>query len=139
MKQRHSFCRLACHLVCSTKNRGAFIESEEECATLLRFMAQKARELGCFVEEGGGWHEHVHLLLQFRATILLSDLYGQMKGFSATMWRRRFPDRPFKWEDGVYVKSVDPDQSDDLREYIRNQWRRHDDRLLLPHLERIDF
>jgi putative transposase len=135
MRQRHSFCRLACHLVCSTKHRLPFLETEEECDTLLCFMEMKARELDCFVEERGGWREHIHLLVQWRSTVRLSELYGQMKGLSATMWRRRFPDRPFKWEDGVFAKSVDPDRADDLRRYIRDQWSRHESGLLIPELE----
>jgi REP element-mobilizing transposase RayT len=102
-------------------------------------MASKARDLDCYVEEQGGWREHVHLLVQTRTSTRLSDLYGQMKGFGATMWRRRFPGRPFKWEDGVYVKSVDPDLCDDLREYLRTQWRRHESGLIVPVMEPTDF
>jgi REP element-mobilizing transposase RayT len=126
---------MACHLVCSTKHRLPLMGSEEDCETILLFMAHKARELEGFVEEAGGWREHVHLLLQFRPTQPVTALYGQMKGFSATMWRRRFPDRPFKWEDGVFLKTVDPDRADDLRVYIRQQWQRHESGLVVAHME----
>ena len=133
--QRHSFTRMACHLVCSTKHRLLHLETEEDCEVILGFMAIKARELGGYVEAAGGWRDHVHLLLQFRPTRAVVELYGQMKGFSAAMWRRRFPGRPFKWQDGVFLKTVDPDRSDDLRMYIRGQWRRHESGLVVAELE----
>ena len=138
MKQRHSNCRLVYHVVVHTKCREHLIASPGDVETLLTFMKSKAHDLDSYIEEGGGWREHLHLLLQSRPTVRLSDLYGQLKGYSATMWRKRYPDRPFKWGDGVFAKSVDPDNCFELREYIRNQWRRHESGLLVPEFERTD-
>ena len=116
MKQRHSNCRFAYHLVMHTKYRQQLICQPGDVAALLTFMKTKAHALDSYIEEGGGWRDHLHLLLQSRPTVRLSDLYGQLKGYSATMWKRRFPHRPFVWGDGVYGKTVDPDQCDPLRQ-----------------------
>ena len=88
--------------------------------------------------EGGGWKDHLHLLLQSRPTIRLCDLYGQLKGYGATMWRKRFADRPFKWGDGMFARTADPDNCGELRSYIRNQWKRHENGLLVPDFESMN-
>jgi REP element-mobilizing transposase RayT len=111
------------------------IEEPDEVDILLTFMKSKAHALDSYIEEGGGWRDHLHLLLQSRPTIKLSDLYGQLKGYGAAMWRKRFPDRPFRWGDGVFGKTVDPDNCDELRKYIRHQWRHHESGLTLPEYE----
>ncbi len=138
MKQRHSNCRLVYHLVLITKHRQRLLDDPGEVEVLLSFMKTKARELDSYIEEGGGWRDHLHLLLQSRPTVRLSDLYGQIKGYGAFMWRKRLPGRPFKWTDGVFARTVDPDDCDELRNYIQNQWQRHESGLLIPEYERTE-
>jgi len=136
MKQRHSYCRLAVHLVFHTKYREHLIRKPSDLEFLFDAMKKKAHDLDCYIEEFGGWRDHCHLLAQLRATVRLSDLYSQLKGYSAKAWMKCFPERPYKWGDGVYAKTVDPDRCDDLRRYIRRQWSRHESGLLVPEWER---
>jgi putative transposase len=138
MKQRHSFTNLLYHLVFRTKNREHFILGEPEENNLLVSMRAKAHELDAWIEEFGGWREHVHLLVRARPTIALSDVYGQLKGFASWEWRRQWPDRPFGWGDGVYVVTVDPDNCDGLRAYIRNQRTHHGDGTIVTSWEPPD-
>ena len=138
MKQQHSFHRNFFHLVFSTKNREHLIESPEEGRTLAQFFELKAHDLDAYLEEFGCWRDHVHLLVRVPPKLALADLYGQMKGFSVHAWRKRNPDRPFKWQDGVYSVAVDPDNSDGLRKYIREQWNHHDNRTSIPQWESPD-
>lgn len=119
------------HLVFHTKNRERFIEGDEEEQLLFGLMKQKAHEVDAWIEEFGGWREHVHLLLRARPTIALSEVYGQMKGLSAWAWRKEWPERPFGWGDGVWAVTVDPENCQALREYIRNQRQHHDSRSLI--------
>ena len=121
MKQRHSYADLLYHLVPRTKNREPFIGGEEEEHTLHALLRKKAHDLDAWIEEVGGWKEHIHLLLRTRPTVALSAVYGRMKGFAAWAWHKRWPDRPFGWNDGVWVKTVDPESCETLRMYIRNQ------------------
>ncbi len=78
------------------------------------------------MEEFGCWRDHVHLLVRIPPKLELAKFYGQMKGFSARTWNERCPDRPFAWQDGVYSVTVDPDDCEALREYIRWQWEHHE-------------
>ena len=87
----------------------------------------KAHELDAWLEEFGYWNDHVHILLRTSPNIALSNIYGQLKGISAWLWRKRWPQRPFFWADGVFVATVDADNCDALRHYIRNQKKHHDD------------
>ena len=68
----------------------------------------------------------MHLLVRSAPTVALSTLYGQMKGFATHAWRERFPEHPFRWQDGVYSITVDPFDCQELREYIRGQWEHHE-------------
>jgi putative transposase len=136
MKQRHSYHRLWYHLVFHIKNREHLLESREDERFLFSLMKGKAHELDAYIEELGAWRDHVHVLLRSAPTLALSDLYRQLKGLSAAQWRKRFPERPFKWGDGAYSCTVDPENCDRLRSYIADQWRRHEERQLLPEYER---
>ncbi|MCP4604030.1 MAG: IS200/IS605 family transposase [Proteobacteria bacterium] len=135
MKRRHSFHRLYYHVVMHTKDRQHLITTEEEGQRLRGYMAAKAKDLDVYIEEAGHWRDHVHLLFRCGTTRALSDVYGQLKGFSATAWRKHLPDRPFKWGDGVYITTVDPDNKTALRDYIKFQWERHERRAEIPKWE----
>ncbi|MCP4675129.1 MAG: hypothetical protein GY854_06410 [Deltaproteobacteria bacterium] len=69
---------------------------------------------------------------------LWRDVYGQLKGFSTWSWRKRWPDKPFGWSDGVYAVTVDPENCQGLRNYIRNQHAHHGDGTTVPHWEPED-
>ena len=128
MKQRHSFHRLFSHFAFTTKRREHLIASPEDGEALLGFFRVKAAELDAYVEEFGCHRDHVHLLVRSGPTVALSDLHGQLKGFAAWKYREHFPERPFGWQDGVWSATVDPDDNHGLREYIRGQWRQHEER-----------
>jgi REP element-mobilizing transposase RayT len=135
MRQRHSYHRLFYHLVFATKRREHLIASPEDGGRLLQLFKVKAAKLDAYVEEFGCYRDHVHLLARSAPALALSDLYGQLKGFAAYALRARFPERPFGWQDGVWVATVDPDANADLRGYIRGQWRQHEDRVLVDRWE----
>ncbi len=138
MKQQHSFHRLWYHLVFHTKNREQLIESRDDEKFLFVQMKAKAHDIDVYIEEFGAWRDHVHVLMRAAPTWALSDLYRQLKGYSSTQWRKNVPDRPFKWGDGAYSCTVDPDNCNLLKQYIADQWQRHEQRLLLPEFERDD-
>jgi REP element-mobilizing transposase RayT len=136
MKQRHSYHRLYFHLVFSTKDRAHTIfipDDEEEIAGYLR---KKAHELDAYIEELGSWYDHVHLLFRCGTTLPLAKIYRQLKGFGSRAWNLKHPDRRLRWSDGVFIASVDPDENDVLRNYIRNQRRKHSVEDLVPKWEK---
>ena len=139
MKQRHSYTNLMYHVVMRTKQREDFIQGNTEEELLFSHMKKKAHDLDAWIEEFGGWVDHIHILLRIRPTSSLSTVYGQLKGFSAWSWKERWPDRPFSWADGVYAVTVDPYNCQDLRNYIRNQRDHHTKKLLISRWETEEF
>ena len=135
MKQRRSSTNLLYHLVFHTKGREPFIVGDEEERALFTYLRQKAHDLDAWIEEYGAWRDHVHLLLRTRPTMALSEVYGQMKGFAAWAWRKRWPDRPFNWGDGVWAVSVSPGSYDELRAYVRVQRLHHAEGSVQAHWE----
>lgn len=125
MKQRHSYTNLLFHIVMRTKIREHLIIGEVEERVLFESMRKKAHDLDAWIEEIGGWREHLHVLVRTRPTVALSEIYGQLKGFASWSWRERWPDRPFGWADGVWAVTVDPDRCEGLRDDVRNQTRHH--------------
>ncbi len=95
-------------------------------------MKVKAHDIDVYIDEIGGWRDHVHLFLRARPTMALSDVYGQLKGFSSHSWRKRYPKKHFKWGDGVYAATTDPHNSEELRAYIRNQKTHHETGHIVP-------
>ena len=134
MKQRHSYTNLMFHIVMRTKNREHFIDEQVERA-LKTFMKKKAHELDAWLEEFGAWYDHVHILIRTKPSILLSDVYGQLKGFATWSVRRKWPGRVFAWADGVYAVTVDPENCQALRSYIQNQRSHHNEGTIEPNWE----
>ena len=138
MKQRHSYHRLYYHVVMHTKGREHLIDNETDGGRLAGYMKAKAPDLDAYIEEAGCWRDHAHLLLRCGTSLAISEVYGRLKGFSWAAWRKHSPDRPFRWGDGVYIATVDPRSNQDLREYIRGQWERHEKRALVEEWEHGD-
>ena len=134
MKQRHSFTYLLYHLVFRTKGREHLIDDKRELA-LFGFLRTKAHDLDAYIEEIGGWREHVHLLMRIRPTIALADVYRQLKGFSSRAWHLKYPDTAFGWADGVFAITVDPHDCTELRFYIRHQRTHHAKNLVVEKWE----
>jgi putative transposase len=138
MLQAHSFHRLYFHLVFAVKNREPLIRSMNDGEEIFGLLKVKATLLEAYVEEFGCWRDHVHMLVRSTPKIGLSVLYGQMKGFCSHAWNKKHPEHPIGWQDGVYSVTVDPDNSATVREYIRSQWHRHEQRDLLLQWELPD-
>ena len=138
MKQRHGYSRLWYHLIFHTKGRSHLIRDRGDEAFLFETMKVKAHEMDSYILEFGAWRDHVHLLVRSVPSVLLADLYKGLKGYTAAQWRNRFPEAPFRWGDSAYSSSVDPDNCERLKQYVRDQWERHENRNALPEYERDD-
>ncbi len=109
--------------MCTKRREPLIVEEAEE--TIKASMISKAHELDVYIEEFGAWNDHVHLLIRAQPTMSLSDIYGRLKGYSAWILNQNPNDRRFNWSDGVYAVTVDPDNCNGLRSYIRNQRSHH--------------
>ena len=138
MKQRHGYHRLLYHLVFHTKHREHLIADRNDEKFLFDAMKVKAHQMDSYIEEFGAWKDHVHVFVRSVPALALVELYKGLKGFSSTLWRQRKPERPFGWGDSAYSVTVDPDNCEVLRDYIRNQWKRHEERSTINAYERED-
>ena len=138
MKQRRSYSRLFYHIAFSTKNREHLIADRRDGQIIFGFLKTKAHDLDAFIEEFGCWHDHIHLLVRTSPTVAPATLYGQLKGFSTRAWNKRNTERVFGWQNGVYIATVDPDHDEQLRSYIREQWKHHDQRTTLANWEPME-
>ncbi|MBN2525595.1 MAG: IS200/IS605 family transposase [Deltaproteobacteria bacterium] len=135
MKQRHSYTKLYYHVVMPTKNRAHLITDAEAEAFLYACFKRKAHELDSWIDTFGCWYDHIHVLIRTNPNLALSQLYGQLKGFSTWMWHGQWPDKPFALADGVFAATVDPFHCDPLRHYIQNQKHHHSINALVPNWE----
>lgn len=76
------------HLVFVTKyRRGVFTdEILRDCETVMRKVCE---DFGCELREFNGEDDHVHLLIDFPATVQLSRLVNSLKGVSSRRLRSR--------------------------------------------------
>jgi REP element-mobilizing transposase RayT len=139
VKQYRSFNRVYFHLIFWTKRRQPLIRAPRDEALLFGALKKKAHDLDAYLEELGSWYDHVHLLARTPPTLSPSRFYGQLKGFASYSWNRQRTESQFAWGDGVYISSVDPDDNEPLRAYIRNQRSIHAGRLQLECWEVADF
>ena len=74
-----------------------------------------------------GYKDHLHLLIQLRSTQTMAGVNKQMKGESSR-WinTSALTDELFSWRAGYYAASVSPRHVEQVREYIKNQWKKHE-------------
>src|SRR5262245_38051910 len=80
---RSFYSEINLHLVWHTKHTVPMLTPAVEAVTH-RLLRTKALDLpGVFFHEVGGIADHVHLAVSILPTVLVSDLVGQLKGYSA--------------------------------------------------------
>ncbi len=74
----------------------------------------------------GGHHDHVHILCLLSRKISQAKLVEELKK-SSSKWLKslghEFSD--FFWQDGYGIFSINPTQTEAVREYIKNQATHH--------------
>jgi REP element-mobilizing transposase RayT len=127
------------HAVWSTSDRARSIGRDFE-EQLHRTIEAKCAELRCPAIAVGGIEDHVHLLARLHPTVMLSRLIGEAKGLSAYLfnqWSRSCP--PFRWQEGYFAQSIDPDAIDEIAQYVRRQREHHLAIKLVPEFELPDW
>jgi REP element-mobilizing transposase RayT len=69
--------------------------------------------------------DHVHLLLETRATHRLADVMRGIKAGSSAWIHRDVGIAAFGWQDGYGAFTVSPSHRSRVTDYIRNQEARH--------------
>jgi putative transposase len=119
-----SLARLLVHLIFSTKNRMAFLQSPQIRSEVHADLTSTLRGLDCEPVQVGGVADHVHLLFGLSRTISLAELVKDLKTSSTKMMRDK-GHRDFSWQTGYGAFSVSESNKSAVIEYIVNQETHH--------------
>lgn len=101
------------HILC-----GSFKQIIEEC-----FM-MKSKQLQISIEKYKIMPDHVHIFLKCKTTDNISNIVKHLKGYSAYMVRKTFPEyKKYKhfWAKGYFAESVGHISEETVKRYIDNQ------------------
>jgi putative transposase len=84
-----SLARLLVHLVFSTKNRVALLQSQQLRSEVHAYLTATLRALDCEPLQVGGVSDHVHLLFALSRTVSLADVVKQLKTSSTKTIREK--------------------------------------------------
>jgi putative transposase len=135
---RNYYCELFLHLTWHTKLSRPLLTAEIESLTR-QCLQEKAASLGVRIHEIGGIETHVHLAVSIEPTTLISDLVGQLKGYSSHEVNRRLGQRSkvLEWQTGYGAVSFGAKDLPWVRAYIQNQREHHGRGSVQDRLERI--
>ena len=122
-----TFLSLHYHLVFSTQGREPFILSPWR-DRLHEYLGGTTRGLGAHIEVVGGVADHVHLLVELRATHTLADFMCELKKTSSKWVHDEIPLKAFAWQEGYAAFTVSASARVEVRRYIENQEEHHRER-----------
>ncbi len=82
----------------------------------------------------GGTADHVHLLVELRATRALADFMRELKRGSSKWIHEEIRLKNFAWQEGHAALSVGASGLDEVRRYVENQEEHHRSRSSLEEL-----
>jgi putative transposase len=130
-----SYTQLYLHCVWATWDRLPLITPRAE-PRIYGVIDAKCRELGCIPIAIGDVDDHVHLLVQYTATITIARLIGEVKGASShVMTHEVAPGDFFKWQGHYGVFTISRRSVPDVKRYVLHQKQYHADEQLIHALE----
>ncbi len=118
-----TFVALYVHIIFSTKDRRALIETEIE-PELFAYMGGIVKNNRPRLIAANGTTDHVHLLVSLHKNFNLPELIGDIKRDSSK-WLKTKGCRLFQWQDGYGAFSVGHTQIEDVKKYIARQKQHH--------------
>jgi putative transposase len=122
-----TFLSLHYHLVFSTKSREPLIATSWR-PNLHQYLGGTVTGLGAQSEVVGGTVDHVHLLIELRATHMLADFMRELKKASSKWVHEKIAQRNFAWQEGYAAFTVSASGVAEVRRYIANQEEHHRER-----------
>jgi REP element-mobilizing transposase RayT len=121
----HTFTKLLTHIIFSTKQRRSLMDDELQMR-LFPHLGGIIREMGGTPLTINGPSDHVHLLVQTKASVAIAKLVETVKsnstGWVHREWRERWA---FAWQEGYGAFSVGPVQVPEVIKYIAGQKEHH--------------
>ena len=118
----HTYFQNVMHVVFSTKERRKIIPPDMK-ERLWSYTAGICKHQKVFVHAIGGIEDHVHLLLQFPATIAISEAVKTIKANSSGWMSDQIG--KFAWQEGYGAFGVSKSNLATVVEYIQNQEKHH--------------
>ena len=118
----HTYFQNVMHIVFSTKERRKIIPTAMK-ERLWAYTAGICGHQGIFVHSVGGMEDHIHMLLQFPATIMIAEAIKTIKSNSSG-WMSGEIGR-FSWQKGYGGFGVSKSNIAAVVRYIRNQEQHH--------------
>ena len=112
------------HVVFSTKHRQPMIAASWR-PRLHAYLGGSIREAGGVPECIGGTEDHVHIMMELKATHRLSDVMRSAKGASSLWAHEELKVPDFGWQEGYGAFTLSADHRTRLRAYIENQESHH--------------
>jgi REP element-mobilizing transposase RayT len=110
------------HIVFSTKERQKFIPTQMK-ERLWAYTAGICQHQDIFVHSIGGMEDHIHMLLQFPATVMIADAIRDIKANSSGWMSREIG--IFDWQQGYGGFGVSRSNIAAVVRYIQNQEQHH--------------
>jgi putative transposase len=113
------------HAVWGTKNREHMLTSEVRSKLCLH-IKQNAQLKGFYIDEMGGYTDHLHALMRLRSDWSLAKQMQMIKGESSNWINKQgILVRKLEWADAYFASSVSESHVDAVRLYIRHQRDHH--------------
>ena len=133
---RYDKIELYVHLVWTTWDRLPLITADIERA-LFRSIGEVAQNSGCKVLAINGMPDHIHVLLRIPATLPVSKLVQQLKGYSSHFANQQLQlEYKFKWSGFYGAFSVSRWDIQRIMTYINRQKEHHNTNELVEDLEK---
>jgi len=121
-----SYHQLFYHFVWGTYKRHELIDKDIE-KDLKRLINDKILEKKSELISFGCTTDHVHLLVRLHPAASVSEIIGEVKGYSSyVVANQLYPDSGFRWQGGFGALTVSMRDLPRLMIYVENQKEHHD-------------
>jgi putative transposase len=119
-----SLAHVLVHIIFSTKNRVAFLQSQDLRSEVHAYLVGTLRGQDCQPFRVGGVADHVHILTALSRKTSIADLVKNLKINSTKMIRNKVRSN-FSWQTGYGAFSVSESVKDPVISCIANQETHH--------------
>jgi len=114
------------HLVFSTKNRQAFLNTRKLRFQVFKHIRENAKEKNIWIDCINGYEEHAHCLISLSKDQSISKVAQLIKGESS-FWinKNAITNDKFYWQDDYWAVSVSESHISKVRKYIHTQEEHH--------------
>ena len=124
----NTYKKVQLHIVFAVKNRQAILDNSWR-AKVFAYISGIIRERGHYPLAVNGYHDHIHILIEYNLNELIPDLVREIKKSSSKYIKdEKFTRHHFEWQLGYGIFSVGWKEVSTVINYIRNQEIHHQKR-----------